>query len=284
MNAPAARTASRSSVPARNNRPPAAATAPSTPTVLGQATQPAATDLDNQKFEAKARELLAATDLRPAVVVAAEVEAIRRSNRSGAGRFEALRNLAITRLAYVDERQGVGPRMTLSAFQRHEAEQFFETHGAGFGIKQAAAPALPAKPAAPAVESKPAPSPAPSTAAPDFRAIMAELKALRAEIAGLKALVAERPAEAAGVGGEAMTDFLMDSIKVGADETSGEKTYKAQGPSYKKFGVRIWPEVLPDLGVNADGLKFGENKLPKPLKVRALLVDGKPKKVIGLAS
>lgn len=117
-------------------------------------------------------------------------------------------------------------------------------------------------------------------------ALVAEVKALRADLAKL-------PTVAPAAGGDVYIEFLCDAVKVGADESSGEKTYKAQGPSYKKFGVKIWPEVLPELGIDADKLVFGENKLLAALRVRALMgeeriVDGKtvkaqPKKVVGLA-
>ncbi len=46
--------------------------------------------------------------------------------------------------------------------------------------------------------------------------------------------------------------------------------------------MRVWPEVLPNIGVDMDALKPGTN--PFSAMVRAVLNDeGKPKKVIGLA-
>ncbi len=49
-----------------------------------------------------------------------------------------------------------------------------------------------------------------------------------------------------------------------------------------KFGVRIWPEVLPNIGIDPNALKPGTN--PFSAMVRAVLnEEGKPKKVIGLA-
>lgn len=272
MNAPrtaAPSTARRPTVPPR--RPAAAATAPQ-PTA--PSTRP---DPDNEKFEAKARELLAPAADRPAVVVGAEVQAIRREYRSGQGRFEALRRLALTRLAYADAAWGRDPRMKLSEFERLEAQEFFSAYQIAVKPAPAAVPAMPqpaAAPSTPARENAGKPA--------DTAAILAELKALRAEIAALRARLENAPSTP-GVGGEACTEFLMDAVKVGADEKTGEKTYKAQGPSYKKYGVRIWPEVLPELGVDAGALKFGENRLRQPVKVRALLVDGKAKKVIGPA-
>jgi len=48
-----------------------------------------------------------------------------------------------------------------------------------------------------------------------------------------------------------------------------------------KFGVRIWPEILPELGIDPDRLKPDPN--PVNLHVLALMGDKGPRKVIGLA-
>ena len=44
-------------------------------------------------------------------------------------------------------------------------------------------------------------------------------------------------------------DFLATTRLVGIDY-NGQPTYKAKGGQYAKFGVRIWPEVLPSLGID----------------------------------
>ena len=69
-------------------------------------------------------------------------------------------------------------------------------------------------------------------------------------------------------------------LLVGIDE-NGQPTYKAKGGQYAKFGVRIWPEVLPELGINPDELKPGPN--PVNLHLVALMGEKGPRKVIGLA-
>jgi len=48
-----------------------------------------------------------------------------------------------------------------------------------------------------------------------------------------------------------------------------------------KFGVRVWPETLPALGIDPATLKTGPN--PLTLRVRALMGEKGPRKVIGLA-
>ena len=76
-------------------------------------------------------------------------------------------------------------------------------------------------------------------------------------------------------------DFLATTLLVGIDD-NGQPTYKAKGGQYAKFGVRIWPEVLPALGIDPAALKPGPN--PVNLHVLDLMGDKGPRKVIGLAN
>jgi hypothetical protein len=46
--------------------------------------------------------------------------------------------------------------------------------------------------------------------------------------------------------------------------------------------IRIWPEVLPRIGVHESDLVNGPNTFTKSVQV--LMVNGSPKKVIGLAA
>lgn len=113
----------------------------------------------------------------------------------------------------------------------------------------------------------------------------AQLTALANEIKALREQLANQPAAAA----DAEMEFVMDTIAVGLDDKTFETTYKARGPQFKTHGVRVWPEILPELGLDEAKLKPGLHKLPKPLKVRALLAMGEdgqlhPKKVLGLAA
>ena len=68
----------------------------------------------------------------------------------------------------------------------------------------------------------------------------------------------------------------------------GEPAYKIIGFPFNTFGVRVWPEILPQLGIDPATLKPGPN--PYAARVRAKMVEsstvsGKltPKKIIGLA-
>jgi len=88
-----------------------------------------------------------------------------------------------------------------------------------------------------------------------------------------------------GNGGEAAagnyTDFDAEAITVSTDD-DGRPCYKVRGGKYGKFGVRVWPEVLPMLGVEVADLKPGPNQFNA--RVRAVLDEkGQAKKVVGLA-
>lgn len=85
---------------------------------------------------------------------------------------------------------------------------------------------------------------------------------------------------AAAVAGQTVV-FLADTISLGYDD-NGKATYKVKGGQYTKFGVRVWPEVLPKLGIDPAALKPGPNEFGKP--VIALVGEKGPQKVIGLAN
>lgn len=75
-------------------------------------------------------------------------------------------------------------------------------------------------------------------------------------------------------------DFPATSITLAHDD-NGQAVYKIKGDRYNKFGVRVWPEILPALGIDVDQLKPGPN--PFGAVVRALMGEKGPRKVIGLA-
>lgn len=74
--------------------------------------------------------------------------------------------------------------------------------------------------------------------------------------------------------------FMADTISYGIAE-DGKPVYKAKGGQYTKFGVRVWPEALMALGIDAATLKPGPNAFGKA--VVALMGEKGPQKVIGLA-
>jgi hypothetical protein len=71
------------------------------------------------------------------------------------------------------------------------------------------------------------------------------------------------------------------SIIVAGIDDNGQPTYKAKGGQYQKFGVRIWPELLPALGIDPAALKPGPNQVN--LRLVALIGETGPRKVISLA-
>lgn len=75
--------------------------------------------------------------------------------------------------------------------------------------------------------------------------------------------------------------FMAETLTYGIAE-DGKPVYKIKGGQYTKFGVRVWPEALPLLGINPDTLKPGPNVFQKP--VLAVMGEKGPQKVIGLAT
>lgn len=76
-------------------------------------------------------------------------------------------------------------------------------------------------------------------------------------------------------------DYDAEVISVSSDD-DGKPVYKIKGGPFTKFGVRVWPEVLPLLGVDVGDLRPGPNQFNA--RVRAVLDEkGQAKKVIGLA-
>jgi hypothetical protein len=114
-----------------------------------------------------------------------------------------------------------------------------------------------------------------------FQALTERLDQIEAEITALRdgLAAASQPQPAPAPAGQTV-DFVASIILVGVDD-NGLPTYKAKGGQYMKFGVRIWPEILPELGIDTASLKPGPN--PVNLHVLALMGDKGPRKVIGLA-
>ena len=122
-----------------------------------------------------------------------------------------------------------------------------------------------------------------------FAQLTAQIAALAADVADLDvalnlraaaaapAPVATAPAPAAP--GD-YVDFAAESLVLNYNDDGGP-AYKIKGGRFSKFGVRVWPEVLPDLAVQPEALHPGTN--PFTARVRAVMGDKGPTKVIGLA-
>jgi hypothetical protein len=112
-----------------------------------------------------------------------------------------------------------------------------------------------------------------------FQALNERLDVLETELAtmreGLNAAASQPQAALAGN----TIEFIASILLVGIDD-NGLPTYKLKGGQYMKFGVRVWPEVLPELGLDPAALKPGPN--PVNLHVLALMGEKGPRKVIGL--
>lgn len=80
-------------------------------------------------------------------------------------------------------------------------------------------------------------------------------------------------------------EMVIEKVLMSYDD-KGQPTYKATGAPYRKFGVRIWPETLPALGIDPATLKPGPNELQQPIAARVLMAtddEGKTnaRKVVG---
>ncbi len=116
-----------------------------------------------------------------------------------------------------------------------------------------------------------------------FQALTERLDQIEAELAALRdglAAAASQPSTASqAVSGDTVV-FEAVTLLMSYDD-NGQPVYKVKGGPYMKFGVRVWPEVLPTLGVDPASLKPGPNSIT--LRVRALMGEHGPRKVIGLA-
>lgn len=116
----------------------------------------------------------------------------------------------------------------------------------------------------------------------EFRALHEELDSLRQEIATLRDGLAQAAAAPTTGAQPAGSTAVFDGTNlILSYDDNGEPVYKIKGGQYMKFGVRIWPETLPELGIQPDTLKPGPNKVS--LRVVALLGENGPRKIIGLA-
>ena len=116
-----------------------------------------------------------------------------------------------------------------------------------------------------------------------FQTLAERLDTIEAELAAMReglAAAASQPQATPTVTAGQTVDFQATTLLVGIDD-AGQPTYKAKGGQYAKFGVRIWPEVLPSLGIDPAKLKPGPN--PINLHLVALFGEKGPRKVIALA-
>ncbi len=107
--------------------------------------------------------------------------------------------------------------------------------------------------------------------------IEADISALREGLAAAAGL--QNASVSAAVSGDSVA-FEAVTLLMSYDD-NGQPVYKVKGGPYMKFGVRVWPEVLPTLGIDPAVLKPGPNTIN--LRVRALMGAHGPRMVIGVA-
>jgi hypothetical protein len=114
-----------------------------------------------------------------------------------------------------------------------------------------------------------------------LQSLTERLDQIEANIISLRDGLATAASQPAAVAPSGDTITLDVSLLLMSYDDNGHPVYKAKGGQYQKFGVRVWPEILPALGVDPASLKPGPN--PVNLKVNVLMGENGPRKVISLA-
>lgn len=122
-----------------------------------------------------------------------------------------------------------------------------------------------------------------------FDLLHVEIAELRADLAQMREGLthAAQPAPTASASKEMTIEIIVMTY-----DDNGKPAYKAKGAPYQSFGVRVWPEILPILGIDPATLKPGPNTITP---IRASLEMGEtkddngnprqsPRKVTGRAS
>ena len=99
-------------------------------------------------------------------------------------------------------------------------------------------------------------------------------------IAAALETIAERPAAPAAASAR-VDEITFQATSICVDFIDGKPAYRAKGDQYNKFGIRIWEEIFPLLGIDPATLKPGSNPISLTLRAR-LNETGKPKKIVGL--
>lgn len=98
----------------------------------------------------------------------------------------------------------------------------------------------------------------------DERNTLDELtKAIETMLHGMKQAAAATPPATFG---EMEITAILKSI-----DKNNKINYMASGAPYTKFGVRVWDEVLPLLGIDPAALEFGNNPISPGIHARVLL-------------
>jgi hypothetical protein len=121
-----------------------------------------------------------------------------------------------------------------------------------------------------------------------FELLHVEITEIRADLSQMREGLthAAQPAPINGT----FSEMTIENIIMTYDD-KGKQTYKATGAPFIKFGVRVWPETLPILGIDPLTLKPGPNVI-EPIRARVQMHETKddsgnprqsPQKVTGKA-
>ena len=82
----------------------------------------------------------------------------------------------------------------------------------------------------------------------------------------------------------AINTLVVDVSSLKVTQVDDQINYHLLGPLYPKFGIRVYPEVLPLLNIDPSQYPASAKPYPFSARVTVLLNDsGNPKKAIGLA-
>lgn len=120
-----------------------------------------------------------------------------------------------------------------------------------------------------------------------FAELRSDIENLSLQLLALREVFAQAAASKPAASTETFKDFDATEIIMTYSD-KGEPAYKIKGQPFTKFGVRAWPEVLPELGIDPEKLKPGPNAIS--IRVRALMFEAtsesgtvsmQPRKIVG---
>lgn len=98
----------------------------------------------------------------------------------------------------------------------------------------------------------------------------AELINVRADLEAIRAGLTQAASQPAATSTGTFSEMIIENIIMSYND-EGKPTYKAKGAPFQKFGVKVWDETLPLLGINPATLKPGQNIQPEPITARVLM-------------
>jgi hypothetical protein len=81
--------------------------------------------------------------------------------------------------------------------------------------------------------------------------------------------------------GGQIVEFDAEEIVMTVSD-AGVRQCRIKGGPFRQWGIRVWPEVLPELGIDPEKLPFGTSPFQK--RVRALVGVAGKQKILGIAN